>query len=55
MKLANRGITLQVTDDGGRHRGYLVINKAYIGWYQGKERSLRYQKHLKTFIAEAEA
>ena len=55
MKLGNKGVTIQVTDDNNKHRGYLRFNRGYIDWYKGKERTPRKRIKLRDFIADAES
>ena len=55
MKLGNKGVTIQVTDDKDKHRGYLRINRGYIDWYKGKEQKPRKRIKLRDFIADAES
>lgn len=54
MQLGNKGITLQIKDGEGKHRGYLKISKAYIEWYKGKAQKPSSRQHLDKFILNAE-
>jgi hypothetical protein len=55
MELKNNGIRLQIVNGDGKHRGYLDINKGYIRWTRGKERSPTGEISLDDFIKKAEA
>jgi len=54
MQLGNNGITLQVQDGDGGHRGYLSISRGHLRWYKGKQPKPTYEITLDKFIWDAE-
>ena len=36
ITLGNKGVTFQVADNGGKHRGNLRVGRATVEWRKGK-------------------
>lgn len=49
-ELGNKGITLRIADNQGKHVGRLQVGKAKLKWFKGKTSKNHKEVHINEFL-----